>query len=159
MASAKPTMAIDLIISAPSGSFVATLVGCKPLFEQSLLYEGAGGTGDQMKKSASTFAGRNNCFFSSRLSDYAINTTWSMARGLKSPLSIRFVADGAIQEIIWASWRPLPAKRALRPQSVRPILKHLNFFDRDQSALHHSIQDRQKPINLLLRVDDLDDYW
>ncbi len=67
MVSAKPTTAIDLIISAPSASFVATLVGCKPLFEQSLLYEGAGGIGDRMKKSASTFAGHNNYFFNSRL--------------------------------------------------------------------------------------------
>lgn len=120
-----------------------------------------------MKMSASTSAGDNNCCRATPSAALRIDHECNalayagrhIARGLKSPLSIGFVAGGASQEIIWASRRPLPAKRALRPQSVSPILKHLNFFDRNQSALHHSIQDRQKPIDLLLRVDDLDDYW
>src|ERR1035441_1364553 len=39
---------------------------------------------------------------------------------------------------------------------VRPVINHSNLFQRHQPPLHHLIQHRQEPLNLFLRIHDLD---
>ena len=37
-------------------------------------------------------------------------------------------------------------------------MEHLSPLKRDKPTLHHSIQDRKKPIDLLFAVDDFDNH-
>src|SRR5437763_594411 len=41
---------------------------------------------------------------------------------------------------------------------VAAILQNLSLFQRDEPALHHAVEDRQKALDLLLGVDDLDEH-
>jgi hypothetical protein len=43
--------------------------------------------------------------------------------------------------------------------ALSAILQHLNLFEGHQTAAHHSIENRQKLIDLLFAVDDLDYEW